>query len=76
MNVTGSEAAGYKLNPATPAQYDLPYETPVDVFFAGTGNDGGSINTGRVYPLNILVYGKLGTADYGQNVPFVTLYFK
>lgn len=37
---------------------------------------GGSIDKRRVYPLNILVHGKLGSEDYGQNVPFVTLYFR
>jgi hypothetical protein len=76
VNVTGDNATGYRLNPTLTAQYVLPPLTPVDVFFAGTGTDGGSIDSGRIYPLNILVYGKLGGEDYGQNVPWVTLYFK
>ena len=76
VNVTGNAATGLTLNPSNPVQYVLPWETPVDVYFAGLGLDGGSIDSGSVYPLNILVYGKLGTADYGQNVPFVTLLFK
>jgi hypothetical protein len=75
VNVTGNNTIGYRLNPTFPVQYKLPLFTPVDVFFAGTGTDGGSIDSGRVYPLNILVYGKLDSSDYGQNVPFVTLYF-
>jgi len=74
VNVTGSETIGWTLNPgASVVRYDLPPETPIDVFFAGTGIDGGTLNAGSVYPMNILVFGKLGTADYGQNVPFVTV---
>lgn len=76
VNVTGDDTTGFRLNPTYPVQYILPHETPVDVFFAGTGLDGGAIDSGFIYPLNIMVYGKLGTTDYGQNVPFVTLYFK
>jgi len=76
VNVTGDITTGLRLNPLNPVQYDLPWQTPVDVYFAGLGLDGGSIDSGAVYPLNILVYGKLGTDDYGQNVPFVTLLFK
>jgi len=76
VNVTGSEATGWRLNPGNSVEYNLPWQTPVEVFFAGLGLDGGSIDSGSVYPLNILVYGKLGAEDYGQNVPFVTLYFR
>ena len=75
VNVTGDATTGFRLNPTYPVQYILPHEIPVDVFFAGTGLDGGLIDSGAIYPLNIMVFGKLGTADYGQNVPFVTLYF-
>jgi hypothetical protein len=76
INVTGNETTGYSLNPSITANYSLPYETPVHVFFAGENPKAGAdIDIGRVYPLNILVHGKLGIEDYGQNVPFVTLYF-
>jgi hypothetical protein len=76
VNVTGDPTTGLRLNPTYSAQYVLPHETPVDVYFAGTGLDGGAIDSGYIYPLNIMVFGKLGTSDYGQNVPFVTLYFR
>ncbi len=77
VNVTGSNSTGYYLNDgvgiAPPASYPLPYGVPVDVFFGGLGNVGGTVAP-NVYPLNIMVYGKLGTNDYGQNVPFVSAY--
>jgi len=79
VNVTGDATTGFTLHPTRPATYVLPHETPVDVFFAGLGKahvGGSSIDTGWVYPLSIMVYGKLGTTDYAQNVPFVDLYFK
>ncbi len=77
LNVTGSSSTGWYLNDATqnpyPASYVLPYGVPVDIFFGGVGNTGGGVDP-NVYPLNIMVYGKLGTNDYGQNVPFVAAY--
>jgi len=76
VNVTGTATTGFKLNPTYPVQYDLPYETPVDVFFAGTGLNGGSVDSGFIYPMNIDVYGTLGNDSYGQNVPFVNLLFR
>jgi len=75
VNVTGNPDTGLTLNPTYSVNYTLPHETPVDVYFAGTGLDGGAIDSGYIYPLNIMIWGKLGTSDYGQNVPFVTLYF-
>lgn len=77
VNVTGSSSTGWNLNAAAinpyPASYVLPFGVPVDVFFGGVGNTGGGVDS-NVYPLNIMVYGKLGTNDYGQNVPFVAAY--
>jgi hypothetical protein len=77
VNVTGSNSTGWYLNDATQnpfaVSYVLPYMVPVDVFFAGVGNSGGSVDQ-NVYPLNIMVFGKLGTDAYGQNVPFVAAY--
>lgn len=71
VNVTGDAVNGYKLNPGFAALYKLPIFTPVEVFFAGTV--GSPAIDPQVYPLNIMVFGKLGSDDYGQNVPFVAL---
>ena len=78
VNVTGNDATGFRINPTYPVNYTLPHETPVDVFFGDTGLDFSAqmLDHGTIYPLNIMVFGKLGADDYGQNVPFVTLYFK
>jgi hypothetical protein len=75
VNVTGDSKNGYVLNPAWVANYTLPLYTPVDIFFAGAQTGSNKLDTPFVYPLNILVFGKLGTGDYGQNVPFVALNF-
>lgn len=72
VNVTGDATNGYYLNPTSSTSYTLPATAPVDVFFAGSPGSSASLATG-VYPMNIMVFGKLGTNDYGQNVPFVAL---
>ena len=44
---------------------------PTDVYFYGRVDN--NIAPLGVYPLNIMVMGKLGYVDYSQNVPFVSL---
>lgn len=75
MNTTGNEETGIRINPFQEATYVLPPREPVHVYFAGMNPRSSLIDQGQVYPLNILVHGKLDSKDYGQNVPFVTLYF-
>ena len=73
VNVTGTSQSGYTVNPSnTNVNYMLNYSVPTDVFFAGSPGFSGGFVSG-VYPLNIMVFGKLGTNDYGQNVPFVAV---
>jgi len=55
----------------------LPYMQPVDVYF---GTNAASWVSGSVAPMNILLFGKLGSgadvSDYGQNIPFIALSFQ
>jgi hypothetical protein len=76
VNVTGNLGSGYTVNPNNAnIEYVLNYGVPTDVFFAGIQSGGKDVNPG-IYPLNIMVFGKLGPDDYGQNVPFVSLNLK
>ena len=72
VNVTGNTQSDFTVNPgSTDITYVLPYGQPQEVFFAGS-QSGKAVDPG-IYPLNIMVFGKLGTDDYGQNVPFVAI---
>ncbi len=66
VNVTNN-----KIYPFSGVRYSLEYGVPTDLYFAGSIS---SIDTGSTYPLNILLFGKKGNNDYGQNIPFVSIY--
>lgn len=72
MNVTGDVTYGLYLNSALPGEYILPFGVLVKVYFLGKP-DISSPQVPQVYPLKIMVFGKLGKDDYGQNVPFVSV---
>jgi len=69
VNVTGGKIypslSGFKVT--------LPLGVQTDLYFAGS-LPSKTIDPGNVYPLNILLYGTKGTSDYGQNIPFVSVY--
>ena len=85
VNVTGNAQTGLYVHPIgnnLDVQYILHYSTPVEVYFLGPYDPKNKVYstpavssalTPLVYPLNIMAFGKLGTDDYGQNVPFVSL---
>ncbi len=66
VNVTNN-----KIYPNSPMSLTLVYGQPKDLYFAGMIS---SIDTGSTYPLNILLYGTKGHNEYGQNIPFVSIY--
>ncbi len=47
----------------------------VDLYFYGEVPGGNNKIATGLYPMNILLFGTKGTVDYGQNIPFVSLYF-
>lgn len=48
----------------------LEYGKPTQVYFGPTQ---ASRSRGNVVPLFILLFGKIGNADYGQNIPFIAI---
>jgi hypothetical protein len=48
----------------------LEYGKPTLVYFGATQ---ASRSQGNVVPLFILLFGKIGNADYGQNIPFIAI---
>lgn len=66
VNVTNN-----KIYPASPVSASLTFAQPKDLYFA---NMISSIDTFNTYPLNILLYGTKGHNEYGQNIPFVSIY--
>jgi hypothetical protein len=66
VNVTDN-----KIYPSSPVSATLTYAVPKDLYFAAMVS---SIDTGNTYPLNILLYGTKGHNEYGQNIPFVSIY--
>ena len=66
LNVTGG-----KVYPSSTNYFQiLPNGNSADVYF---GPAQGTRSAGNVVPLNILLFGKLGSNDYGQNLPFIAL---
>ena len=49
----------------------LEYGKPTLVYF---GPKSAASLSGHIAALNILLYGKIGSADYGQNIPFIAIY--
>jgi len=49
----------------------LEYGKPTTVYFGATQ---ASRSQGNVVPLFILLFGKIGNADYGQNIPFIAIH--
>jgi len=71
VSVTNEEGSFFINKAITNPTYTLVYEQPKDVYFYGQVDN--NISPLGVYPLNIMVFGKLGSNDYGQNVPFVSM---
>ena len=68
VNVTGN-----KIYPTSPVQYFLPHGVPTELYFGGSIS---GVDQNNVYPLNILLFGTKGPKDYGQNIPFVSIWLK
>lgn len=66
VNVTNN-----KIYPSSSVQYTVPFGASVGLYFA---NSIGGIDTNNAYPLNILLCGLKGENDYGQNIPFVSIF--
>ena len=66
VNVTNN-----KIYPSSNAEASLSFLAPIDLYFAGTISN---IDTGYAYPLNILFCGTKDSGDFGQNIPFVSIY--
>ena len=71
VNVTGG-----KIYPSSGVLYNLYMGVPTVLYFSGDLTDltGKQIDPNHVYPLNILLFGTKGNDDYGQNIPFVSVY--
>jgi hypothetical protein len=67
VNVTAN-----KIYPSSNAQYCLKYLNTIEIYFAGKLTQNPDLNT--AYPLNVLLLGRKGNNDYGQNIPFVSIY--
>lgn len=61
----------HKIYPNSGVQYNLQFGVPTELYFSNTIS---SIDTGYLYPLNILLSGMKGNNDYGQNIPFVSIF--
>ena len=64
---------------AIPADYSVTLHKNnadwVDVYFYGSIPSGNNKIAPGLYPMNIMLFGLRGTNAYGQNLPFVALYF-
>ena len=69
VNVTAN-----KIYPSSPAQYRLTYKNTIEIYFAGLPSFTGGVDVNTAYPLNVLLLGRKGNNDYGQNIPFVAIY--
>ncbi len=72
LNVTSGRAY-----PSQSTNYSIILRngTQTDLYFGPAGGQGTSrLNSaGQVVPLNIILFGKLGNDDYGQNLPFIAI---
>lgn len=69
VNVTNG-----KIYPSqTNFKANLTLGVQTELYFAGTVSSS-SIDSNAVYPLNIMAVGTKGGSDYGQNIPFVSVY--
>jgi len=66
VNVTNN-----KIYPTSGVRYNLSYGVLTELYFSGAIS---SIDYNNAYPLNILLCGTKGNNDYGQNIPFVSIY--
>ena len=67
---------GGKIYPATPNYIvTLPNMTQTDLYFGISGGQGVNklASQGNVVALNLLLFGSIGSVDYGQNLPFIAL---
>ena len=71
VNVTNVGGSLFINKAITNPTVTLVAEQPTDVYFYGRVDN--NIAPLGVYPLNIMVMGKLDSNDYSQNVPFVSL---
>jgi hypothetical protein len=70
VNITAN-----KIYPSSPAQYCLKYKNTIEIYFAGLPSSfTGGVDVNAAYPLNVLLLGRKGNNDYGQNIPFVSIY--
>ena len=71
LNVTSDRIVHLGWN----VQYSLIWGQPTDIYFyASGGQNGDSDWPNGLYPMNIMVFGTKGNNDYGQNIPFVSVY--
>ena len=72
VNVNGTGAVSNTYTPQT-----LLYNVPTPVFFAsktrGTLTVGGTSSTGVIGPVNLALVGQIGSSQFGQNIPFVSI---
>lgn len=68
VNVTNN-----KIYPSSTASASLAFAQPVDLYFSGQIS-GAQIDANNAYPLNIMFCGTKGSNDFGQNIPFVSIY--
>ena len=70
VNMTGQISNAY--TPVT-----LVYNVPTAVFFAaksrGNPNSVGGTSTTGIAPVNLALVGQIGSASFGQNIPFVSI---
>jgi len=70
VNVTANN-----IYPSSPAQYRLKYKNTIEIYFAGLPTSfTGGVDVNTAYPLNVILLGRKGNNDYGQNIPFVSIY--
>jgi FlaG/FlaF family flagellin (archaellin) len=63
---------GGRIYPTSAISVTLEFGESVDLYFAATI---AGLDTNSVYPLNILLYGTKGDNQYGQNIPFTSVYW-
>ncbi len=65
-----------KIYLSSPAAYTLPLSMPLDIYFYGSTATLGNLADGHIYPVNIMLFGQKGGSDYGQNIPFISIYVR
>lgn len=79
FSATGAKTATFsiaKVVNQTLVNFDfqiLEFGMPTKLFF-GTGSSKATNVKGSLCAVSLLLYGKIGTDDYGQNIPFVSVY--